>query len=141
MRRTLLLAALLFGCIGTAGAGQIYKWVDAQGVTHFTAQPPQTAAASVVPSAKQPPVPVPVPAASTADTPKQAEVDARVRDEVAQKEKERTEHCSVLRSNLAQYRHNPRVSAHINGETRQLTQEERHMRTIETESAIAKYCD
>ena len=143
MRRTLLLAGLLFGCIGTACAGQIYKWVDAQGVTHFTAQPPQTAAATVVPSARQPLV-APATASAkaiTADDPKQAEIDARVRDEVAQKEKERTEHCSTLRSNLAQYRHNPRVSAQINGETRLLTQEERHTRTTETESAIAKYCD
>ena len=55
MRRSLCLAALLFACIGSASAEPIYKWVDARGVTHFSAQPPQGSAASLVPHAKQPP--------------------------------------------------------------------------------------
>lgn len=141
MRRTLLLAALLFGCIGTAGAGQIYKWVDAQGVTHFTAQPPQTAAASVVPSAKQPPAPAPAPTApSTADDPKQAEVDARVRDELAQKEKEREDYCSTVRTNLAQLRNNKRLKVKAEGEAHLVTHEERQARIVEAEKAIAEHC-
>lgn len=146
MRRTLLLAGLLFGCIGTACAGQIYKWVDAQGVTHFTAQPPQAGAASVVPPAKQPPAPAPAPtlapAAPAADqAPSQADIDARVREEVAKKEKERVEYCTTLRTNLAQLRNNPRLRVEEKkGEARRISEEERQEKIAATEKAIADNC-
>lgn len=141
MRRTLLLASLLFGCAGAACAGQIYKWVDAQGVTHFTAQPPQAAKATVIPGAKQPPQPAPeatVPAAD--DDPKQAEIDARVRNDLAQKEKEREEYCTTVRTNLAQLRNNRRLKATVDGELRLVTQDERQTQIAEAEKAIAEHC-
>lgn len=145
MRRTLLLASLLFGCAGAACAGQIYKWVDAQGVTHFTAQPPQSAEASVIPTAKQPaaskPAATPPAASSVANDPKQAEIDARVRQEVAQKEKELDEYCTTLRTNLAQLHNNRRVRMKDgDGEARRLTQDERQAKITETEKAIAENC-
>lgn len=145
MRRTLLLASLLFGCAGAACAGQIYKWVDAQGVTHFTAQPPQTAPASVVPPAKQPsaskPAETPPSVGSTVDDPKQQKIDARVRQEVAQKEKELEAYCTTLRTNLAQMRNNQRLRVKTeDGEARRLSQEERQTRIAETEKAITENC-
>jgi hypothetical protein len=144
MRRPLLLATLLLGCIGAASAGQIYKWVDAQGITHFTAQPPQGGEASVVPAAKQPPAPVAAatPTAPASDAaPTQADIDARVRDEVAKKEKERLEYCTTLRTNLAQLRNNPRLRMEVQGETRRVTEEERQSKIAETEQAIGQNCE
>lgn len=145
MRRTLLLASLLFGCAGAACAGQIYKWVDAQGVTHFTAQPPQSAEASVIPTAKQPaagkPAATPPAASGMVNDPQQEEIDARVRQEVAQKEKELEAYCTSLRTNLAQLRNNRRVRvSDAEGEARRLTQDERQTRITETEKAIAENC-
>lgn len=145
MRRTLLLASLLFGCAGAACAGQIYKWVDAQGVTHFTAQPPQAASASAVPPAKQPsvskPAETPPSVGSAVDDPKQREVDARVRQEVAQKEKELEAYCTTLRTNLAQLRNNRHLKVKADdGEARRLSQEERQTRIAETEKAITENC-
>lgn len=145
MRRTLLLASLLFGCAGAACAGQIYKWVDAQGITHFTAQPPQAAASSVVPPAKQPsaskPAETPPSIGSTVDDPKQEEIDARVRQEVAQKEKELETYCTTLRTNLAQMRNNQRLRVKTDdGESRRLSHEERQTRIAETEKAITENC-
>lgn len=142
MRRTLLLASLLLGCVGTAGAGQIYKWVDAQGVTHFTAQPPQDGEARVVPAAKQPPPPSPAatPAAESKQ-PSQAEIDERVRREVAQKEKERAEYCGKVRTNLAQLRNNPRLLMEVDGKMKRLTEEERQGRIAEAEKVIGESCE
>ncbi len=45
MRRMILPASLLLALSSFAMAAPIYKWVDAEGVTHFGAQPPQGAQA------------------------------------------------------------------------------------------------
>jgi len=37
----MIFAGLVLALSTSAMAGQVYKWVDAQGVTHFGAQPPQ----------------------------------------------------------------------------------------------------
>lgn len=148
MRRLLLLAGLLCACAGSADAGQIYKWVDAQGATHFTSQPPLAGASSVVPAAKQPPAaePTAAPATSpdaapTGQVPSQADIDARVREDVAKKEKERADYCTTLRTNLSQLRNNPRVRvAEKDGEARRITEEERQAKIAEAEKAIAENC-
>lgn len=41
-------AALLLGCVATAGAAQLYRWVDDQGNVHYTQQPPPGTAAKKV---------------------------------------------------------------------------------------------
>lgn len=143
MRRTLLIASLLLGCASAACAGQIYKWVDAQGITHFTAQPPQTGQASLVPPAKQPPTPAPT--VTTASPPQdsdptQADIDARVRKEVAAKEKERADYCVTVRTNLAQLRNNPRLRMDVNGEMRRVSEDERQAKIAEAEKAIGEHC-
>ncbi|WP_240912092.1 DUF4124 domain-containing protein, partial [Pseudomonas aeruginosa] len=43
MRRMILPASLLLALSSFAMAAPIYKWVDAEGVTHFGAQPPPVA--------------------------------------------------------------------------------------------------
>lgn len=145
MHRAFLLATLLAGCASTVSAGQIYKWVDAQGVTHFTAQPPQDGQASVLPTAK--PVPTAAPSTpadapqSDAATPSQSEIDARVKREVAEKEKERIAYCTTLRTNLAQLRNNPRLRMEVQGETRRVSEEERQAKITETEKAIGESCE
>jgi len=142
MRRTLLLATLLFGCIGASSAAPIYKWVDAQGVTHFTATPPVSGQASTVPAAKQPPAAPAASAPTRSDDAgqSQADIEARVRQEVAQQEKERADYCLQLRTNLAQLRNNPRLRMEVDGEMRRLGEDERQSKISETEQAIAENC-
>ena len=41
MRFMFLAGGLVMALCGNVMAAQVYKWVDAQGVTHFGAQPPQ----------------------------------------------------------------------------------------------------
>jgi len=142
MPRTLLLASLLLGCVGMASAGPIYKWVDAQGVTHFTAQPPQATQSVTIPPAKQPPAPASTPAAAApaATEQTQADIDARVRRELAQKEKERAEYCLTVRTHLAHLRNNPRLRMEMNGEMRRVTEDERQAKIAEAEKTIAAQC-
>lgn len=54
MRSLVVLAGLAFAA---DAAGEIYRWVDAQGQTHFSDSPPAGAAARVVPVAPAPPAP------------------------------------------------------------------------------------
>lgn len=55
MRRMILPASLLLALSSFAMAAPIYKWVDAEGVTHFGAQPPQGAQATTVNTQTAPP--------------------------------------------------------------------------------------
>lgn len=48
MRRTIFMGSLLLALAPTVMAAQVYKWVDAQGITHFGAQPPEGVEASNV---------------------------------------------------------------------------------------------
>ncbi|WP_258876052.1 DUF4124 domain-containing protein, partial [Pseudomonas aeruginosa] len=80
MRRMILPASLLLALSSFAMAAPIYKWVDAEGVTHFGAQPPQGAQATTVntqtapppanfPRPPSPPAPGPAPAGPGAPGP------------------------------------------------------------------------
>ena len=146
MRRMIITSSLLLAISATAMASQVYKWVDAQGVTHFSAQPPQGQEATSINTA----VPAPKPAASEekkADPtfesiadPKQAAIDEKVKREVAAKEAERKKYCEDVRTNLAQLQNNPRVRVEVDGQMRRLNEDERQARISETQKAITDNC-
>lgn len=140
--RWMILAATLTLAVGsaTAQAAQIYKWVDAQGVTHFDAQPPVGQSAQEVDTQK--PVAPPPPSPSRIDSsPEQQAVDAKVKKQVAAQEAQRKEYCSTQRTNLAQLQNNPRVREEVNGEFRRFTEEERQARIAEVRKSIDDTCD
>ncbi|MDF3931994.1 DUF4124 domain-containing protein [Pseudomonas citronellolis] len=149
MRRTILTGALMFALSAPLMAAQVYKWVDAQGVTHFGAQPPQgTTATSVDTKVAQPPsgFPLPPKAAAAALEPsaadKQKAADEKVREQVAQQEAERVRYCDTLRTNLAQLKNNPRVRVSgDDGEMRRIPEEERQARITQTEQDLQKNCN
>lgn len=149
MRRTILLGSLMLALSAPAMAAQVYKWVDAQGVTHFGAQPPEGAKASSVNTSVAPPPspsgfplpPKPAPAAPAIDE-KQKAADEKVKQQVAQQEAERMKYCDTLRTNLAQLKNNPRVRiADDNGEIRRIPEEERQQRITQTEQDLQKNCN
>jgi len=140
-----LAGGLLLALCGNVMAAQVYKWVDAQGVTHFGAQPPQgqqvetvnTVTAPAKPAAK-PDTSAPDETGSEAD---QNSIDRKVKQQVAAQEAERKRYCENMRTNLAQLQNNPRVRVEDNGETRRVTEEERQARIAETRDKIAEHCN
>ncbi|MGB4073685.1 DUF4124 domain-containing protein [Pseudomonas sp.] len=146
MRRMIITSSLLLAMSATAMASQVYKWVDAQGVTHFGAQPPQGQQATSVNTATPPPKPAPTEAPKAAPTfesiadPEQAAIDEKVKQEVAAKETERKKYCEDVRTNLSQLENNPRLRTEVDGEVRRLSEEERQSRIAEAQKAIADNC-
>ena len=144
MRRIILTTSLLLALSASAMASEIYKWVDAQGVTHFGSQPPQgQSATSINTSAPQPKVveeEEPAPTFESIADPEQAAFDKKAKEEVAAKEAERKKYCADVRTNLAQLENNPRIRMEVDGEVRRLGEEERQQLIAEAKKAIAENC-
>lgn len=147
MRRMIITSSLLLALSATAMASQVYKWVDAQGVTHFSSQPPQGQQATSINTAAPPPAkpaeaaePEVTPTFESISDPEQAAIDKKVRQEVAAKEAERKKYCEGVRTTLAQLQNNPRLRMEIDGEVRRVPEEERQERISAAQKAIAENC-
>lgn len=143
MRRMILTSSLLLALSASAMASQVYKWVDAQGVTHFGAQPPQGQQATTINTAVPQPKtaePLAIPTFESIADPEQAAIDEKVKQQVATQEAERKQYCQTVRTNLAQLENNPRVRVEVDGEVRRLNEEERQQRIGEAKQAIAENC-
>lgn len=146
MRRTILVSSLLLALSAPVMASQVYKWVDAKGVTHFGAQPPQGQQATQINTSTPPPraeETPPTPTAPTFDSiadPEQEAINEQVRKDVAAKEAERRKYCETQRNNLAQLENNPRVRIEVDGEVRRLGEDERQARITEARKAIEETC-
>lgn len=149
MRRTIFMGSLLLALAPTVMAAQVYKWVDAQGITHFGAQPPEGTDAAAVNTNTAPPKAsnFPPPAAAKPALPpstdeKQKAADEKVRQEVAQQEAERVQQCDKLRTDLAQLKNNPRIRVDDgNGDLRRITEEERQGRIATSEKSLRENCN
>ncbi|AGA85607.1 DUF4124 domain-containing protein [Stutzerimonas stutzeri] len=143
MRFRFLAGGLLLALCGNVMAAQVYKWVDAQGVTHFGAQPPQGQQVETVNTVTAPAKPAAAPQPPVQDEAEadQSSIDRKVKQQVAAQEAERKRYCETMRTNLAQLQNNPRVRVEDNGETRRLTEEERQSRINETRDKIAENCN
>ncbi|PKL99823.1 MAG: DUF4124 domain-containing protein [Gammaproteobacteria bacterium HGW-Gammaproteobacteria-9] len=143
MRFRFLAGGLLLALCGNVMAAQVYKWVDAQGVTHFGAQPPQGQQVETVNTVTAPAKPAATPQSVEQDEAEadQSNIDRKVKQQVAAQEAERKRYCETMRTNLAQLQNNPRVRVEDNGETRRLTEEERQSRINETRDKIAENCN
>jgi len=141
MRRSLIASALIVLMSTPAMAAQVYKWVDAQGVTHFGAQPPEGQQATSVNTTIAPaPAAIPAKLPQVGIDEEQQAIDEKVKKEVAAKEAERKKYCETVRTNLAQLENNPRLLEEVNGEVRRVDEDERQKRIAETKKAIAENC-
>lgn len=141
MRWTMLAATLTLAVTCATGqAAQIYKWVDAQGVTHFDAQPPAGQSAQEIESQKPVTPPPAAPVQPDANQEQQA-ADAKVKKQVAAQDAKRKEYCERQHTNLAQLQNNPRVREEVNGEFRRFTEEERQARIAEIKKSIDDTCN
>lgn len=143
MRFMFLAGGLLLALCGNVMAAQVYKWVDAQGVTHFGAQPPQGQQVESVNTVTAPakPAATPAPVAEDETEDDQQSIDRKMKRQVAEQEAERKRYCETMRTNLAQLQNNPRVRVEEKGETRRITEEERQARITETRDKIAENCN
>jgi cytochrome c556 len=139
MRCRILAAALLLSLSPVSQAGQIYKWVDAQGQTHFDAQPPTGQSAQQISVQQAPASPAISPPKGNAQGDQKA-INAKVKTQIADQEAKRAKYCEDVRTNLAQYQNNPRIHEEVKGEVRRLTEEERQARIAATEKAIKDNC-
>ncbi|MBC9249569.1 glycosyltransferase [Pseudomonas alcaligenes] len=140
MHRMILTGSLLLALSASAMAGQIYKWVDAEGNTHFGAQPPEgQQAAEVNPNITQPKIAAPKLDIPETDA-KQEALDQEARQDAAKRQKEMDSYCERVRKDLAQMKANPRVRVKDGDETRRLTEEERQERMSKSEAAIKENC-
>ena len=143
MRFMFLAGGLVLALCGNVMAAQVYKWVDAQGVTHFGAQPPQGQQVETVNTVTAPAKSTTMPAPVVEDETEvdQQSIDRKVKRQVAEQEAERKRYCETMRTNLAQLQNNPRVRVEEKGETRRITEEERQARITETRGKIAENCN
>ena len=143
MRFMFLAGGLVLALCGNVMAAQVYKWVDAQGVTHFGAQPPQGQQVETINTVTAPakPAATPAPVAEDETEDDQQSIDRKVKRQVAEQEAERKRYCETMRTNLAQLQNNPRVRVEEKGETRRITEEERQARITETRDKIAENCN
>jgi len=138
-----LAGGLVLALCGNVMAAQVYKWVDAQGVTHFGAQPPQGQQVETVNTVTAPAKSTTMPAPVVEDETEvdQQSINRKVKRQVAEQEAERKRYCETMRTNLAQLQNNPRVRVEEKGETRRITEEERQARIAETRDKIAENCN
>lgn len=139
MRTFFFTASLLISLSPLCMAGQVYKWVDAQGVTHFDAQPPQgqEAATIVTPSsAATPPKKLP----ANAPIGDQQAIERTVKKQVAEQEAKLRTYCETARTNLAQLQNNPRLRESTEGGMKRLSDEQRQGRITEVQQSIAQNC-
>ena len=122
-------------------AAQIYKWVDAQGVTHFDAQPPAGQTTQEIETRKSVTPPAATPDPRPNPTTEQQAADAKVKRQVASEDAKRKDYCDTQRINLAQLQNNPRVRQEVNGELRRFTDEERQARIAEVKKSIDDTCN
>ncbi len=142
MRWMMLAATLTLAVAPAVGqAAQIYKWVDAQGVTHFDAQPPAGQTAQEIDTGKPVAAPPAPPPQNQDGAREQEAVDAKVRKQVAAQEEKRKEACDQQRTNLAQLQNNPRVRQEVNGEFRRFTEEERQARIADVKKYLDDQCN
>ena len=137
--RTLLLT-LLIGLSPWCSAAQIYKWIDAQGVTHFDAQPPQGQPATTVqtPSSSSPKSAAMPGSGALGD---QKAIDDKVKKQVAEQQSQLKAFCEQARTNLAQLQNNPRLREEVDGQLRRLDDTQRQERIIEAQKQIAQNCE
>jgi len=138
-----IVGSLLLALSSSTMAAQVYKWVDAQGITHFSAQPPQGQTAQTLNTVTPPPKPVAAESDASENSESlvdQEKIDRKVKQQVAEQEAERKRYCETLQTNLAQLQNNPRIRVEENGEVRRLKEEERQSRIAETKQKIEENC-
>ena len=130
------------------GHSKMYKWVDEQGVTHYSQTPPQQGPVETI---KPAPEPSADPAQSKSRLNKQVEAFNERRknkqeaqqkeDQTTAEQKERDTFCEQVRTNLASAKNNQRIAERTDdGQLVQLSEEQRQAKIKKYEDQLQKFC-
>lgn len=131
----LMLSMLTFSGVGQA-AEKIYRWVDDEGVTHFTAHPPKNRESELVRVQTGRSDPVKKPEA----TPESQSANTNQGDPATQQSRDDAYRCSIAQENLRVLQTSARVQVQENGEIRYLDEEEKRERTEQARQIINESC-
>ncbi|MTI64104.1 MAG: DUF4124 domain-containing protein [Methylophaga sp.] len=127
---------------------QIYKWVDENGQTHYSQQPPESGQAEMIDVPPPPPI-NPDEARDEVQelieqqqAAEQAELEAEQQArQAAEQEAVREENCRIARENLRSYQNNPgRRIMDQEGNVTRLTEEDRQQKIQEFQEQVDLYC-
>lgn len=143
--QNVLAAAVVLGLISAAAqaAERVYKWVDENGVTHFSSTPPPEGAERVkINRAPRPSPSTAEAAAAAAAPPGDLYADAVQPDNSAIEAENARRQCEKGRNMIAQIEPRPRVfRVDADGTRTYLLDEERMELLDEARSLVAEYCD
>jgi len=141
-------AVLVFVSMMNAGAQSIYKWVDEDGVTHFSEQRPQGIEAERIAvrvqsgSSRQSAPESAAPAASAARRPEQKEPATEDRSAAAADKEIRSENCAKARERLETYETSRRLYRQLDdGDREYLDDDELDDARAEARRLVAQWCD
>lgn len=139
---------LVFSFVALLAAGaahaqdKVYRWKDADGITHYSDEPPAEGSAEEM-EVNVPP-PVAAPPASEADEEAEAQRESEAADAEAAERlaAENQQACEDAQRNLATLQANPEVSmdTDADGEPEILTPEQRDAQIAANRAAIESYC-
>jgi hypothetical protein len=147
MKSALLFAALLLSAISVSAATkQVYRWVDAQGETHYSQTPPpgNSAEEVSVPVASGTPAPGPAapPQQEAQPTPEQAGTTGNQGRQAAERQAIGEEQCGKLRDYLFKLQQTARrlYERDKAGNIQWLTDEDRQQRIAATQKQLSDLC-
>lgn len=145
MRNTLIAIALSMIC-SHAMAEKLYKWVDENGVTQFSQQPPasdqyERMNVTAPPKLGSNMAPAATAAPSESDT-QNGETDAAVKKAEREQQAQREAQCAKLREDLTTLENNPRLGrTNDAGEMERIGEEERQAMIAKAREDLATYCN
>lgn len=150
---TTTLALLCLFTLNLATATEVYKWVDQDGITHYSARPPVDERGYEqlnIHSRRYEPIPNSSVAANTNDQANDGQNSADNSDDVTQpgaevvvKNREKiAQNCERARSNISTINNRRRVMLNDeNGEPRRMTDDERTALLRESQNYLDEWCD
>ncbi|WP_111643321.1 DUF4124 domain-containing protein [Marinimicrobium alkaliphilum] len=138
MNKALLIGAALAAlAILPAQAGEIYRWVDDSGVTHFTSQPPPGRESTRIRTRTGQSEPVQRPAQSD---PRERSEPITPRVEAQEQERDR-ERCRIAQQNLERLMSGARIQLEdADGQRRFIDDDERQERATQAQQVIEEHC-
>lgn len=143
-----LCLALLALVISFCASAEIFKWVDENGQTHYSEQPPANRPAEQI-DVPPPPAIDPEQAQEEVDAlikkQQEEESERQLEQQKAEKEAQQQaiidENCRIARENLQTYQNNPgRRVIDADGNVTRMVEEERQQKMQEFQQQIDRYC-
>ena len=130
-----IVTLLLLVLIASPAQAKMYKWVDKEGITHYTQQPPVQEDSTVM---DEPPTP---PASAKESSPAGTSKAARQRKQSTLDAKKKQQ-CAFVRKNLEMLEKSMNiVRKRVKGKLVAMTEDERRQLTSQYKATISQHCE